>query len=142
MSNVVTRQLVASILKRQAVGWSETPDADELFGLLNLMARWRSRALANTFVSREGPRILHGPFAGMAYVEEATEGALIPRLLGTYESELYPHFDAICPQVDCVISTGGAAARRTLSGSMLKSGSFVPRPPPPYWWPSTWPIFL
>ncbi|HET6969882.1 MAG TPA: class I SAM-dependent methyltransferase, partial [Phenylobacterium sp.] len=104
----VTRQLIASVLKDRVAAWTQPPPVDELFEILNLIARWRSRALASTYVSREGAKILQGPFAGMAYVDEATEGALMPRLLGTYESELHPHFDAICPEVDCIIDVGCA----------------------------------
>ena len=37
------------------------------------------------------PTVKHGPFKGLKYVEETTgDGALIPILLGTYESELFP----------------------------------------------------
>jgi hypothetical protein len=34
----------------------------------------------------------------MRYVQAATEGALIPRLLGTYESELHPHLAAFAAE--------------------------------------------
>lgn len=64
--------------------------------------------LANTYIRHEGERIYGGPFAGMAYVGAATEGALIPRLLGTYESELHPHLSALASEVDCVIDVGCA----------------------------------
>jgi precorrin-6B methylase 2 len=77
--------------------------------LLRAVAKWRSWALTQTYFSREGETILQGPFAGMVYAHEATEGALLPRLLGTYESELHPHLDAfIAEGVDCVIDVGCA----------------------------------
>ena len=39
----------------------------------------------------------------------ATEGALIPRLLGTYECELHPHLAALSAEgLDCVIDVGCA----------------------------------
>jgi hypothetical protein len=45
----------------------------------------------------------------MEYVSVASEGALIPRLLGTYECELHPHLAAIAADgVDCVIDVGCA----------------------------------
>lgn len=45
----------------------------------------------------------------MAYVSEATEGALIPRLLGVYESELHPFLQAFAAErLDCVIDVGCA----------------------------------
>jgi hypothetical protein len=108
MPNIITRQMIASILKERAGAWSETPSSGELFDMLYLLGRWRSHMLASTYLAREGAKILQGPFAGMAYVDKAVEGALMPRLLGTYESELHPHFAAICPQVDCVIDVGCA----------------------------------
>ena len=38
-------------------------------------------AACSATLAREGAKILQGPFAGMAYVEEATEGAFVARLL-------------------------------------------------------------
>jgi hypothetical protein len=108
MAQFARRDLVATVLKAQVDAWTETPSADELFTILNMMARWRSNMLARTYIARQGASILHGPFAGMAYVDHPIEGALMPRLLGVYESELHPHFEAICPQVDCVVDVGCA----------------------------------
>ncbi len=72
----------------------ETSQAEfqaELSELLQTLGRWRSTLLANTYVAHQGPRVFQGPFVGMEYVTSATSGALMPRLLGTYESELYPY---------------------------------------------------
>jgi len=89
--------------------WPADANQDTLNELLRLLGLWRSKMLANTYLSLEGPRIWGGPFAGMEYVSAATEGALIPRLLGTYESELHPHLAAFAAEgVDCVIDVGCA----------------------------------
>jgi len=65
--------------------------------------------LANTFLSKQGATIHGGPFVGMEYGYSATEGALIPRLLGVYESELHPHLEAFAAEgLDCVIDVGCA----------------------------------
>lgn len=96
---------------RQAVAsWTAQTDQHGVHDLLRLVARWRSHMLANTFVSLQGgPVIWGGPFAGMDYVRRATEGALIPRLLGTYESELHPHIAAFAAEgLDDVIDVGCA----------------------------------
>lgn len=96
---------------RQIVGgWPAQPDQHLLNDLLRLLGRWRSHMLSNTYISLEGgARIWGGPFAGMEYVSQATEGALIPRLLGTYESELHPHLAAFAAEgLDCVIDVGCA----------------------------------
>jgi len=96
-------------LRREALSWSEAPNGVRLNESLRRLGRWRSRLLANTYVARQGTAILQGPFAGMDYLSEATEGALVPRLLGTYESELHPHLAAFAAQgLDCVIDVGCA----------------------------------
>lgn len=95
-------------VRKVVAEWPPHPDQKELNELLRLLGRWRSLMLANTYIRHEGPRVYGGPFAGMAYVGAATEGALIPRLLGTYESELHPHLAAFAAEVDCVIDVGCA----------------------------------
>ena len=96
-------------VKRRVEGWKVAPGIDELNELLRRMGRWRSRVLANTFIQHHGALIWGGPFAGMAYVTEASEGALMPRLLGTYESELHPHLAAFAAEgLDCVVDVGCA----------------------------------
>lgn len=99
---------VASYVRQVVEKWPDQPGQHEVNELLRLVGRWRSLMLANTFVRRQGARIWGGPFAGMEYVEAATEGALVPRLLGTYESELHPHLAAFAGEVDCVIDVGCA----------------------------------
>ncbi|THD62169.1 hypothetical protein [Phenylobacterium sp.] len=98
----------AGLVRQMVAGWPPEPDIDHLNNLLRLAARWRSGALARTYISHHGPRIWGGPFAGMDFVESSTEGALIPKLLGTYESELHPHFAALIGAVDDVIDVGCA----------------------------------
>lgn len=96
-------------VKQHADAWKVAPSADELNEVLRRLGRWRSRLLANTFVSHHGPRILNGPFAGMDYVSKASEGALMPRLLGSYEAELHPHLAAIARRgLDGIIDVGCA----------------------------------
>lgn len=98
----------ASYVRKVVSEWPENPGPHEVNELLRLLGRWRSLMLANTYISHQGARIWGGPFAGMEYVAAATEGALIPRLLGTYESELHPHLAAFASEVDCVIDIGCA----------------------------------
>src|SRR6267154_1965762 len=91
------------VVREKLAAWPADPSIGELNELLRLLGRWRARLLANTLIARQGARILNGPFAGMEYLTEASEGALIPRLLGTYESELHPHLSAALAEVDTVI---------------------------------------
>jgi precorrin-6B methylase 2 len=99
----------AALAKKRAGELADEPTLDELNELLRLLGRWRSRVLANTYFMQEGTRVRSGPFAGMDYVLKATEGALIPRLLGTYECELHPHLLAFAREgLDTVIDVGCA----------------------------------
>ena len=70
-------------------------DAQVLSACLRLLLKWRSQALSDRLVALHGRRVLHGPFAGMDYTSEASEGGLAPRLLGTYEAELHPALAAV-----------------------------------------------
>jgi hypothetical protein len=99
----------ANWVKGRVLDWKATPENQELNEVLRRLGRWRSRLLANTYVMRQGTIIAEGPFAGMDYLNDATEGALIPRLLGVYESELHPHLRAFADAgLDCVVDVGCA----------------------------------
>jgi hypothetical protein len=91
---------------------SADPSIETAAGLDNLLealARWRSRILANTVAVRDGRTVQSGPFKGMAYLEHAAEGCLLPRLLGSYESELHPTLEAfIAADLDAIIDIGCA----------------------------------
>ncbi len=103
------RVIAANAIRSQVAAWKGVPTGREMLTVLRLAAMWRSTALAATYVARNGPVVMHGPFAGMTYVSEATEGALIPRLLGVYESELHPHIQAFAAEgLDCVVDVGCA----------------------------------
>jgi precorrin-6B methylase 2 len=100
---------VAGLVRQRADALSNAPSVADLNGLLRLLGQWRSQMLANTFIAHHGARILGGPFAGMEYVTAATEGALVPRLLGTYESELHPHLQAFAAAgLDGIVDVGCA----------------------------------
>jgi precorrin-6B methylase 2 len=108
MAGPLTRHY-AAVVRQRIAGWPQDADLDELNELLRTLGRWRSKVIANTFISHHGARVLGGPFAGMAYVAEASEGALVPRLLGTYESELHPHLQAFAAAgLDAVVDVGCA----------------------------------
>ena len=108
MASELTMQ-VAAVLKARAEALPDPPELEDINGVLRMLCLWRSQVLANTFIAHHGARILGGPFAGMEYVAAATEGALAPRLLGTYESELHPHLRAFAQAgLDCVDAVGCA----------------------------------
>jgi SAM-dependent methyltransferase len=76
---------------------------------LRYMGKWRSQLISNSLLQRDGAVVQTGLFAGMAYIESAAEGALAPRLLGTYESELHPHIERILTKKPAVIVDVGCA---------------------------------
>lgn len=90
-----------------APGGLSTPEGATLG--LRVLAIWRSRMIAQALRNLEDGRVLGGPFAGMAYVESATEGALAPRLVGTYEDELHPHLaTALAADPEVILDIGCA----------------------------------
>ncbi|HEX2562245.1 hypothetical protein [Phenylobacterium sp.] len=104
-------------IHEQAARWlrryvAEIPDLEQpkhLDDILRKLAIWRSRLIANTIIAHHGVTVLEGPFAGMEYVSRATEGALAPRLFGSYESELHPYLEALRDTgLECVIDVGCA----------------------------------
>lgn len=76
---------------------------------LRVLTIWRARLIAQSLRELGGGKVLSGPFEGMAYLDVATEGALAPRLLGSYEDELHPYLRAmVADGIDCVIDVGCA----------------------------------
>lgn len=104
------RERAARIIKERVASWDGVPTVEQLNGVLRIAAMWRATALGQTYIARTGGTVVSGgPFAGMIYSTTATEGALIARLLGVYESELHPHIEAFAAEgLDCVIDVGCA----------------------------------
>lgn len=69
---------------------SEGAEAVFLDRTLRLLCRARSHRLTALLTARHNRRVLTGPFAGMDYTSEQSEGAIAPKLMGTYEAELHP----------------------------------------------------
>jgi hypothetical protein len=125
MTTKMTRRVV-ELVKQRAGGLSDSSTLQDLNGVLRLMATWRSQILVNTFIAHHGARIFGGPFAGMDYVSAATEGALVPRLLGTYESELHPHLQAFAAAgLDCVVDVGCAEGYYAVGLARMMPGVVV-----------------
>lgn len=71
------------------------PDKARLERALRHLAKWRARVIANTLLQLGGATIRSGPFEGMAYLANAAEGGIVPRLLGAYEATLHPVIEEI-----------------------------------------------
>lgn len=117
---------VASSVRAWVGGWPEEPPQGMILRVLRYLCQWRSIILANTYVRREGPRVHGGLFEGMAYVAQSTEGALMPRLLGTYEAELHPHIRGFLAEgVDCIVDVGCAEGYYAVGLARLDEGVVV-----------------
>ncbi len=81
---------------------------------VRLNRRWRAPApLAEgrrAYARLGSPTTVRGgPFAGMAYVHEASGSLLAPKLLGTYELEVHPAIEAmVARRPDVVVDVGAA----------------------------------
>jgi hypothetical protein len=60
-----------------------------------LFDEWGCTKLNDKLIKRFGNKVLHGPFAGIAFSPEARREHLAPFLLGTYESELQAAWNSI-----------------------------------------------
>jgi precorrin-6B methylase 2 len=125
MTTELMRRVVGR-LKQRAQALSDATTNSDLDGILRFMSHWRSQLLVNTFITHHGARIFGGPFAGMEYVSVAAEGALIPRLLGTYESELHPHLSAFADAgLDLVVDVGCAEGYYAVGLARMMPGVVV-----------------
>jgi hypothetical protein len=100
---------VARFLKEVVPDLPDEPDIQAVNRLLRVLGRWRQALVLQVYIHEQGPEIWSGPFRGMHYLAKATEGAVLPRLLGVYESELHAHLMAFAAEgLDCVIDVGCA----------------------------------
>ncbi len=103
-----TRDTVA-LLKANFFANSTITTIQTLNQLLRLMGRWRATLITNTFVQHHGVKVYSGPFKDMEYLDYATEGCLVPRLLGCYEDELHADLHRFAEMgVDTLVDIGCA----------------------------------
>ena len=74
---------------------AQPPGPVRLEAQLRQLAKWRSIVLANTLASKGQGVVAAGPFAGMSYPVQASEGGRAPRLLGAYEASLHPVIETV-----------------------------------------------
>jgi precorrin-6B methylase 2 len=100
---------VADYVRKVAAEWPAEPETNIINAALRVLSRWRQYRVQEAYLHRHGTVIWGGIFKGMDYVSTATEGALLPRLLGSYEAELQPHLLAFAAEgIDTVIDVGCA----------------------------------
>ena len=77
--------------------------------LLPLAANSRAKILLEAVWRHYGGVVAAGPFAGMRLLDQASEGCLLPKLLGCYETPLAEHLIALAGGgIDCVLNIGCA----------------------------------
>ena len=64
------------------LGLNKKEKINQLNNSLRLLAKWRSVLIQNTLLQQEGKKIISGPFQGMEFVEQSSEGCHIAKLLG------------------------------------------------------------
>lgn len=101
-------QTVENMLRQALASKSELSN-DDLNNLLRLLAKWRHGLITNTLIAQGGNVVQAGPFAGLRFLRQTSEGCSAPRLLGCYEHELHPHIERLIGrQFDTVLNLGCA----------------------------------
>jgi len=76
---------------------------------LRYLAKYRSIQIAKTITQKFGTVVLGGPFKGMNFLDNVSEGCYVPKLLGIYESELHKYIgEIIKKKPDVIINVGSA----------------------------------
>jgi len=101
------RKSTLEILKNE----TSNPIQDLNRALRNLAAV-RSALIYNTIVNSEGAKVFQGPFKGMKFFSDPSdisEGCFVPKLIGSYESELHPLIEDLkVNKPDVIINIGAA----------------------------------
>ncbi len=85
---------VHGLLKKNLLHLSEV-EVHNLNDSLRLLAKWRSVLIQNTLIAKEGTKIRRGPFKGMEFLAESSEGCHVAKLLGTYEQPIHSYINSI-----------------------------------------------
>jgi hypothetical protein len=65
-------------------------DTMKLNEALRLLSKWRSILIQNTILKHQGTVVMQGPFAGLDFIRQSSEGCHVAKLLGSYEQPLQP----------------------------------------------------
>jgi hypothetical protein len=105
-------ELVAERLVQTLAEALANPDSaatEKLEAAFQVASAYGVARLKPQLTERLGEAVASGPFAGMRFLVRASEGAYIPKLLGSYEAELHPVIEeAIGAGYDAVINIGCA----------------------------------
>jgi len=108
----LTSQKINSFLKETVESFFKNDDnsyIDNSNQALRFLAKFRSSLIANTLKEKYGKKIYSGPFQGMEFLDEVSEGCYIPKLLGIYESEIHSFIYYILEKKPDIIFNIGCA---------------------------------
>jgi hypothetical protein len=101
--------------RESAIKILQVKSSDSVLDLNNALRRLatiRSILIYNTIIESEGSKIFQGPFKGMNFFSnpaDISEGCLVPKIIGSYESELHPFIDDLKINKPNIIINIGAA---------------------------------
>ena len=96
-------------LLRQTMEASSELSGNDRRNMLRWLAKWRHAQLTRTLIARHGNVVQSGPFAGLRFTGQTSEGCTAPRLLGCYEHELHPHIERLIGRgFDALLNIGCA----------------------------------
>lgn len=94
---------------RQSLGRVDVTSHEKLDAAFNVTAAYHAARLKPLLVDRCGLTVQSGPFSGLRMLGRVSEGAFIPKLLGSYETELHPVLEnAVVSGYDTIINIGCA----------------------------------
>jgi hypothetical protein len=103
----IADHLVAAL--RQSLERTDAGSREKLDAAFNVVAAYNATRLNPVLVERCGLTVVSGPFAGMRLLGRVSEGAFIPKLLGSYEAELHPVIEQIAAShYEAVVNIGCA----------------------------------
>ncbi len=101
--------------RKSAIDILQSKSSDSILDLNNALRRLatvRSILIYNTIIENEGSKIFQGPFKGMNFFSnpgDISEGCFVPKIIGSYESELHSFIDDLKINKPNVVINIGAA---------------------------------
>jgi len=99
--------ILSNILSLLQAG--DLSSTEKLNGISDLATAYKLFNLKESVVGECGLTVQSGPFKGMKWLERASEGTFIPKLLGAYERELHDAIKRILAKDYCRIINIGCA---------------------------------
>ena len=101
----------------------------DLNNALRRLATLRSIIIYNTIIESEGSRVFQGPFKGMNFFsnpQDISEGCLVPKIIGSYESELHSTIEDLkINKPDVIINIGSAEGYYSVGLKLLLENTDV-----------------